>query len=512
MSFLRRRQGGRRQDTDDRWRSFSVPSEVFTGGFPDEFTHTRFNEYERIPATSVASLPTPLTAQSEDSPPSTPIDGPTPTTAPATIPARPTTVRPTLRVVTTTNEEDALETADTDNELVTAEPTSPAAATPTPQTSRSPTTPPPPPPTTNPSRSTQFDAEQLVSTSSPEPTGAFTSQPAALVPQPTTLVTTTPSTLPASLPSNTLIDTSASSSPIPTALVGPNIPGDGPPAFGSQSGTIPPHPSRPNTLAAALPPIIVILLLGGLLALYLRRRHRRRRQHQQLSTHPLSEKLVPAYTYPLADSGASTPVIGTAVAVPYFHAHARATTPRFSAPTPAVHVQSPSLASLHPTPPAPVIIAPLSRSNAAYYSGIDTSDAVSVTPSGRAISAYNRCSSEAGHEEPPPPYRPRSVPSISESRNSSLRLPEGLRAMLVMERGRQGQEREHERGRTAEAGDRRGERNPFEDPDADEGGVSDAEDGGVVDGMGSRDMEEMSEVSELSYQSEGEEAVPRMGV
>jgi len=229
------------------------------------------------------------------------------------------------------------------------------------------------------------------------------------------------------------------------------------------------------------------------LALYLRRR-RRRRQHQQLSTHPLSEKLVPAYTYPPADSGASTPVIGTAVAVPYFHAHARATAPRFSTPTPAVHVQSPSLASLHPTPPAPVIIAPLSRSNAAYYSGIDTSDAVSVTPSGRAISAYNRCSSEAGHEEPPPPYRPRSVPSISGSRNSSLRLPEGLRAMLVMERGRQGQEREHERGRTAEAGGRRGERNPFEDPDADGGGVSDAEDGGVVDGMGSRDREEMSEV------------------
>ncbi|KAJ9638433.1 hypothetical protein H2199_007122 [Coniosporium tulheliwenetii] len=478
MSFLRRRQGGRRQHTDERWPPFSVPSERYTGDFPPaEFTH--FIENERISTNSVAPLPTPLTAQSEDSPPSTPVDTPTPSTTSATTLATLTPVRPTLRVTTTTSEEEALETADADDELETVEPTSPTAATPTPQTSRSPTPPPPPSPTTNPSPSTQFDAEQLASTSSPEPFEAFTSQPAALLPQSTTLVTTTPPTLPASLPSNSLANTPTSSSPVPTAVIGPNNANDGPSALGSaQSGTIPPHPSRPNALAAALPP-----------------------------THPLSEKLVPAYTY-TADSGASTPVIGTAVAVPYFHAHARATAPRSSQPTPAVHVQSPSLASLHPTPPAPVIIAPLSRSNAAYYSGIDTSDAVSVTPSGGAISAYNRCSSEAGHEEPPPPYRPRSVPSISGSRNSSLRLPEGLRAMLVMERGRQGQERGQVQGPGVSAVQAR---DPFEDP-GDEGGMSDVEDGGPVDGMGSRDMEEMSEVSELSYQSEAEEAVPRMGV
>ncbi|KAJ9667119.1 hypothetical protein H2201_002638 [Coniosporium apollinis] len=506
MSFLRRRQGGRRQHTDDRWSPFSVPSERFTGDFPPaEFTH--FIENERISMNSVAPLPTPLTAQSEDSPPSTPVDTPTPSTTSATTLATLTPVRPTLRVTTTTSEEEALETADADDELETVEPTSPTAATPTPQTSRSPTPPPPPSPTTNPSPSTQFDAEQLASTSSPEPSEAFTSQPAALLPQSTTLVTTTPPTLPASLPSNSLANTPTSSSPVPTAVIGPNNANDGPSALGSaQSGTIPPHPSRPNALAAALSPVIVVLLIGALLALYLRRR-RRRRQHQQLSTHPLSEKLVPAYTY-TADSGASTPVIGTAVAVPYFHAHARATAPRSSQPTPAVHVQSPPLASLHPTPPAPVIIAPLSRSNAAYYSGIDTSDAVSVTPSGGAISAYNRCSSEAGHEEPPPPYRPRSVPSISGSRNSSLRLPEGLRAMLVMERGRQGQERGQVQGPGVSAVQAR---DPFEDP-GDEGGMSDVEDGGPVDGMGSRDMEELSEVSELSYQSEAEEAVPRMGV
>ena len=54
------------------------------------------------------------------------------------------------------------------------------------------------------------------------------------------------------------------------------------------------------------------------------------------------------------------------------------------------------------------------------------------------------------------------------------------------------------------------ERSPFDDPDDEDGNISDMEGVGVADGMRHRDMEEMSDVSELSYQSE--EVLPREGV
>jgi hypothetical protein len=73
-----------------------------------------------------------------------------------------------------------------------------------------------------------------------------------------------------------------------------------------------------------------------------------------------------------------------------------------------------------PQEPPPVI---LPATNSSYFTGIDTSDRMSMF--GPASIHSNDNIYPSGHEEPPPPYRPRSVPPIS--REGSLRVVDGMR-------------------------------------------------------------------------------------
>lgn len=138
------------------------------------------------------------------------------------------------------------------------------------------------------------------------------------------------------------------------------------------------------------------------------------------------------------------------------------------------------------SPPQPVILSSISPTmNSAYYTGIDTSDAVSM-PGARHSTSGSGFYSESG-EEPPPPYRPRSVaPPVS--RGSSLReaYPATLSQAHLIEHGAYlGQDG----------------RNPFADP-RDEDTLSNVS--GPVDGWhGQHNHEMMSDVSDISYQ-EGE--------
>jgi hypothetical protein len=104
-----------------------------------------------------------------------------------------------------------------------------------------------------------------------------------------------------------------------------------------------------------------------------------------------------------------------------------------------------------------------------YYTGIDTSDRISVAdgPPQAATALY-----AASTDEPPPPYRPRSVPPVS--RGNSLRVTDGL------------------------AGYQPGQnmRSPFDDPVEEDDGLSDL--GGGECG----EIDRLSAVSDLSYQEE----------
>lgn len=136
-------------------------------------------------------------------------------------------------------------------------------------------------------------------------------------------------------------------------------------------------------------------------------------------------------------------------------------------------------------PPQPVILSSISPAmSSAYYTGIDTSDAVSV-PEARHSTSGSGFYSESG-EEPPPPYRPRSVaPPVS--RGSSLRQaqPATLSQAHLVEHGAcLGQDGQ----------------NPFADP---RDGDAQSNVSGPVNGWhGQHNHEMMSDVSDISYQED----------
>ncbi|KAF2033984.1 hypothetical protein EK21DRAFT_85790 [Setomelanomma holmii] len=133
-----------------------------------------------------------------------------------------------------------------------------------------------------------------------------------------------------------------------------------------------------------------------------------------------------------------------------------------------------------PVVPHPVILGPIpSGSNGAYFTGIDTSDVVSMTSASHLRpTPVNPFNDNESLVEPPPPYRPRSAapPSLTNSsRQSSLRAsiapPTTSRTHLI-------------------------ERSPFDDP---------VEDDAISDLSGptaGRYEENMSAVSDLSYQQD----------
>jgi hypothetical protein len=206
---------------------------------------------------------------------------------------------------------------------------------------------------------------------------------------------------------------------------------------------------------AAITPIVVLAAIAAIVFLCMRKRRRRRNEAvatqnaEQMKKHSRSPMTTQAYMAPL---GASPPY---------------------------------TVSNNHLLPPPnpallqPVILGPIpSGANGAYFTGIDTSDAVSMNSASNLRPPPNPFSDNESLTEPPPPYRPRSVapPSFSNSsRQSSFRAtmppPESSRTHLI-------------------------EHSPFEDP-FDDDAVSDLS--GPTAGQ-SEDA--MSAVSDLVYQNE----------
>lgn len=72
------------------------------------------------------------------------------------------------------------------------------------------------------------------------------------------------------------------------------------------------------------------------------------------------------------------------------------------------------------TVPEPVILGPITGSNNNYFTGIDTSDVMSVQSNERTGLGNPFADDHGLDDEPPPPYYPSSVPSLS--RGSSMRI------------------------------------------------------------------------------------------
>lgn len=214
--------------------------------------------------------------------------------------------------------------------------------------------------------------------------------------------------------------------------------------------------------AAGVVPVIVMSILGVFLFFYLRKRKRQREiVTTQQKLDEMKSRGQPLTTAPYDIPPPSRP---------------SSSSPEYSVTPPAIQAHYlppgnlPPMAG--PTTLQPVILGPIApNSNGAYFTGIDTSDVVSVndrTGLGDPFADSNSLS-----EEPPPPYRPRSLPPIS--RDSSLRMPAAYhsRTNLISQ-----------------------ELSPFADP-RDDDAVS------VISGTAlNRQNDAMSAVSDLSYQED----------
>lgn len=208
--------------------------------------------------------------------------------------------------------------------------------------------------------------------------------------------------------------------------------------------------------AAGVVPVVILAIIGVIVFFYLRKRKRQRAQvadaqarMQEMKTrhHPV---VAPHYT--------STPPSPPPPAQPQYAAPP-------SHPPPAASSNSPQ----------PVILGPIGGgSNGAYFTGIDTSDVVSMHD--RTGLGNPFADGDSLNEEPPPPYRPRSI-ALS-SRNSSLRAPPSThsRTNLI-------------------ANHNQAVRSPFADPEDDT--ISD-----ISAPPARRNQDTLSVVSDLSYQQE----------
>ncbi|KAF2815714.1 uncharacterized protein BDZ99DRAFT_457681 [Mytilinidion resinicola] len=204
-------------------------------------------------------------------------------------------------------------------------------------------------------------------------------------------------------------------------------------------------------VAAAVIPLACLAILGVILFLYIRRR--RRQKHQTLVQKEMKRHSPDNYS-PAAEQQA------------YYH-HPSGT------PPPA----------LSPMPPQPVILGPIApNSNGAYYTGIDTSDVVSMheTHPPPQPTGLGNPFVDPQHEEPPPPYRPRSLAPLS--RNTSLRSPPP--AALSQTNLMAAQEQT---------------RSPFSDHHDDD---NISEFSATAPHYGRRAVDELSVVSDLSYQQD----------
>jgi hypothetical protein len=209
--------------------------------------------------------------------------------------------------------------------------------------------------------------------------------------------------------------------------------------------------------AAAITPIVVLAVIGGFVYFCMRKRKRQRR--------------------------AAAAAAATQRKVQEMKTNPQATAQPYMAPPPAVSFQY-TASRNHLSPPNPVahpiILGPIpSGENGAYFTGIDTSDVISMTSATHLQPGPpNPFSDNDSLAEPPPPYRPRSAapPSLTNtSRHSSFRasmaLPTTSRTHLI-------------------------ERSPFDDP-IDDDTISDLS--GPTAG---NNEDAMSAVSDLSYQQD----------
>lgn len=164
-------------------------------------------------------------------------------------------------------------------------------------------------------------------------------------------------------------------------------------------------------MTAAGVPIVLLLIIGALLFFCLRKRRKQKRVVEaQAQAEEMKMTQCPNVRSYMAPPPGPAPV-------PY--------------PGPPSHPPPPS----NPTMPEPVILGPIpAGSNGAYFTGIDTSDIVSVNENQHQHHQHNErtglgdpfADSNSLQDEPPPPYRPRSIAPSSiapSSRHASLRVP-----------------------------------------------------------------------------------------
>ncbi|KAH7055830.1 hypothetical protein B0J12DRAFT_432701 [Macrophomina phaseolina] len=211
-------------------------------------------------------------------------------------------------------------------------------------------------------------------------------------------------------------------------------------------------------LAAVIIPVLITTLLAFTVFVVLRRRKQRKAAEHAPASEEMKLRLSDDFPPP-----GSPPAIS---AVP-----SREATP-----------QAPPRAVTPAPPPAPVIVSAMNpANNSSYFTGIDTSEALSVRTNSVRSGPRTAGFMLDGefHEEPPPPYRPRSVPPIS--RDSSMRT--NNRADCAS---------------TYLMADDAQRSNPFADP-------SDDDNESIESGMGPysrRADDHLSVVSDLSYQNE----------
>lgn len=238
---------------------------------------------------------------------------------------------------------------------------------------------------------------------------------------------------------------------IPSQSASATVPFEG----GSVSDTQETGPSNHGPLyaTAAAVPIVVVAIIGFVVFCCIRKR---RKQRQIGSTQRRVQEMKSQQPAVRAYMNQATPL-------------SRA--PSYTAPTHNMR---------GPMSPPPVILGPITAgSSGNYMTGIDTSDVMS-TRNERTGLGDPFADGNSLHEEPPPPYKPRSLAS----RNSSLRIP---RSSLSVS----SQFSSHLQGQRSQP-----LQNPFEDP---------REDDVVSDLTGPtlhRNSDNVSMVSDLSYQQD----------
>lgn len=172
-----------------------------------------------------------------------------------------------------------------------------------------------------------------------------------------------------------------------------------------------PHHHPPIGIMVAIPLVILGILIAGFFAWRRKRQQRRERAgiSQEMKMRSPDEGLprysaaIPPPPAPLLSPARTGPTTTTSSLTPQSTSMAPSTTGATAASDPN----------------HPVILN--NNMGGAYFTGIDTSDALSITSGAQNSRMSLDARSMISSDDPPPPYRPRSVPPIS--RETSLRQP-----------------------------------------------------------------------------------------